>query len=119
MEKEIINKKEILDIAIEAIKSKVGERFSGYSSPLNSIADNVISEHSEEIRGIFIDCMSKTLKNKSFKEAIQEEFTHKVAKSMVAKLEGSVEKAVEKLRQDQTLRARMILAVENIIKENN
>ena len=118
MEKEIINKKEVLEIAIEAIKVKIGERFSGYSSPLNSIADRVISEHEDEIKDIFETCISTTLKNKTFKETIQEEFTHKIAKAMVGKLEGSVEKAVEKLRQDQTIRARMILAIENIIKEN-
>lgn len=116
--KELLNKNEVLEIAVKAIKEKIGEKFTGYSSPLNSICDEVVAEHRDELREIMNDAFSKTIKNKGFKEAVQEEFTRKVAKNLVAKLEGSVEKAVEILRQDATLRSRMILAIENIIKEN-
>ena len=118
MGEEIISKKEVLQVAVQAIRDKIGETFSGYSSPLSKISNEVVEEHRQEIKDIFDDCLVATLKNKVFKDAIKDEFTHKIAKSMVGKLEGSVEKAVEVLRQDQTIRARMILAIENIIKEN-
>jgi hypothetical protein len=42
--------------------------------------------------------------DKKFQASIQEEFQHKVAKAMVGKLEGAVERAVEKIRQNETLR---------------
>lgn len=37
---------------------------------------------------------------------------------MVGKLEGTVERAVDAIRQDQTLRAEMILAIERIVKKS-
>jgi hypothetical protein len=43
--------------------------------------------------------------DKKFQTAVQEEFQHKVAKAMVGKLEGAVEHAVDRLRQNETLRA--------------
>ena len=115
---EIINKKKIVEIAVGAVEKVIAERFGGYSSPLNKIADQVIEDNSDKFKKIFEGALAYTLDNATFKKAVKEEFLHKVAKSMVGKLEGTVEKAVEKLRQDQTLRARMILAIENIIKEN-
>ena len=113
-----INKKDIYEVATEAVKSQIRERFSGHSSPLKEICDEVISEHREELKKIFDDALSSTLKNKKFKEAVQDEFQHKVAKNLVGKLEGSVEKAADVLRQNPTMKSRMILAVENIINEN-
>ncbi len=95
------------------------ERFgSAYNSPLKEIMDEVVADHREEIRKIFDDALTTTLVSKEFKTAVREEFQHKVAKNLVGKMEGSVEKAVEVLRQNPTLKSRMILAVENIINEN-
>jgi hypothetical protein len=52
------------------------------------------------------------------KEVVQEEFQRKVEKNLVGKLEGSVEKAADALRQNPAMKSRMILAVENIVNEN-
>lgn len=38
---------------------------------------------------------------------------------MVAKLEGQVEQPVNVLRQDQTLRAKMVVAIEKIINKKS
>lgn len=43
--------------------------------------------------------------------------THKLAKTLVAKMEGSIDKAVTTLRSDPTIRAKMVLAIENIVKD--
>ncbi len=113
----ILNKSEVLDIVVGAISSKFGERIKGYSSPLDSIIDDIVLEQSEEIRKISKNVLSQVIKDSQFKKDIKTEFRRKIAKSMVAKLEGSVEKAVEVLRQTPQLRAEMILAIEKIIKE--
>lgn len=113
----IISKDDVLAIVTQALHSKIGERLSGYSSPLNAIIDGVVQENSEKIQQICRESLAAVTNSKEFAKAIKEEFTHKVAKSLVAKLEGTVEKAVEVLRQNPTLRAEMILKIEKIIKE--
>lgn len=114
----IISKEDVLKVVTDALVSKIGERMNAYSSPLNKVIDDVIEDHAETIRTIANSCLKETLATKEFRQTVKEEFTHKTAKAMVGKLEGSVEKAVEVLRQNPTLRAQMILAIENIIKEN-
>ena len=116
---EMINNSEILEIAKKAIEEKVIERLgAGYSSPLNAIIEEVIAEHRPELKALFNECLESIVANTSFKKTLKEEFLHKVAKNMVGKLEGTVEKAVDVMKQDQTLKARMVLAIENIINES-
>lgn len=116
MSKELFSKTDIENILFDALSERVGERLKGWNSPLNTVIDSVVDGKTEELRGIVSRALDLVVKNKTFEKQIQEEFTRKVAKSLVGKLEGAVEKAVDKIRQDETLRARMILAIEKIIK---
>lgn len=119
MKKEFLNKEDVMDLVVGAIASKFKERIEGYSSPVNNIVDAVISEQADEIREICRDTLKTVVNDKEFKKGIKTEFKRKIAKSMVGKLEGSVEKAVEILRQNPQMRAEMILAIEKIIKDND
>lgn len=113
-----IKDSELLELAKAGIREKVLERFTtSWSSPINKMADDVVAAHSIEIKLLMEDCLAQVTKSKLFKDTVKEEFIRKVAKSMVGKLEGTVEKAVDKLKNDPTLKARMIIAIENLIKE--
>lgn len=116
--KTLLSKKDVSEIVFDALNIKIGERLDNYSSPLNKIIDDVVLEESEKIRGICRKALTTVISDKSFEKNIKEEFQRKVAKSLVGKLEGSVEKAVEVLRQNPQMRAEMILAIEKIITSN-
>lgn len=111
----LISTKDILHIVTDALHSKIGERLNAYQSPLNTIVDNAIKEHAAEIEAACRESLDGIFTSKEFKNSIKEEFRHKVAKTLVSKLEGTVEKAVEILRQNPTLRAQMIIKIEEII----
>lgn len=117
----VITKKDIVKIAIEAVHNRVADYLgnNSYNSPLNKYIDEALNEKADLIKKIVNDCLQNTLGNAEFKKVVKEEFTHKVAKAMVGKLEGTVEKAVEALRRDTSVKARMVIAIENIINENN
>jgi len=101
----------------ESIHEALRERLKGYSSPLQPIIDKVVEEKFEAIESTLNKAFSKTLEASSFQKLILEEFHRKVAKLLISKLEGSVEKAVNDIRQSPSLRAKLILAVENFIDE--
>lgn len=113
----IINKNDVADVVREALMSKVGKVLDNYNSPLDKIIHNVIAEHEVELSGIIRQALTLSLKDKQFVANVNQEFKHKVAKVLVGKLEGTVEKAADKLRADPTLRARMIVAIEEMIKD--
>jgi hypothetical protein len=112
----IISKDDVVGVVREALMSKIGTVMNGYTSPLDKIIISVINEYEADFREVVNNALQVTIKDKQFVSDVNVQFKHKIAKSLVGKLEGAVEKAADKLRQDPTLRARMILAIEELIK---
>lgn len=108
----IINSEDLQNILIDAFGRQLKD---SYASPARNVVDRVFEELSGEYEEVLREVLKEIIADKKFKEAVKEEFRHKVAKLLVSDLSGSVEKAVNKFRQDSTLKARMILAIENII----
>lgn len=114
-----ISDNQILRIAREAIEQKIVDTFAGgYNSPLQKVINECIDGHSAELRELVNGTLGQMFASKEFKAVVQKEFIHKVAKTIVGKLEGTVEKAVDKLKNEPTLKARMVLAIENIVNES-
>lgn len=107
---DVINKKLLETLENEIVK--------GWNTGLSDIVKNVVALNRELITQRYNDALKNALLGENFTRAITEEFQRKIAKNMVAKLEGQVEEAVNVIRQDQTLRAKMIVAIENIINEH-
>lgn len=101
---------------IQAFEKSMGET---WRSGIDDIVKRVVSQNSDAIEEKYSKILKKVLTSDGFEKAITEEFRHKVAKNMVAKLEGQVEQAVNVIRQDQTLRAKMVVAIEKIIEDNH
>lgn len=108
----------ILQVAIESIQKAISEKFSSSYGPLSKIVEKVLSDNEEYLKGIISEVLLGVITTPTFKKQLEEEFQRKVAKLLVGKLEGTVEQAVDILRQDQRLRAKMIIAIENIIQDN-
>jgi hypothetical protein len=113
----IIGKEDVVGVVREALMAKVGKVLDGYNSPLDKIIHEVIVQHDAEFRGIIQKALEITIKDKQFVSDVNVQFKHKIAKVLVGKMEGAVEKAADRMRQDPSLRARMIIAIEEIIKE--
>ena len=118
-EENLISKKDVSNIIFDALSYKIGERLKGYSSPLDKIVDEVVEEQGDKIRTLCRNALRTIVSGKNFEKNIKEEFEHKVAKSLVGKLEGSVAKAVDVLGQNPQMRAEMILAIEKIITKQS
>ena len=118
MNKITLTEKEIKEVVIEGLKEKIANRYThqAVEDVIKEVMDE--DESREKLKSFVRECLSFVKGDKAFEKMVKEEFQHKVAKSMVGKLEGTVERAVDAIRQDQTLRAEMILAIEKIVKKN-
>ena len=117
MKQVYLTEEEIKEVIIAGLREKVATRYT------YEVVDNIVREVMNEedsiatLKKFVNDCLSFVKGDKAFEKEVKAEFQHKVAKAMVGKLEGTVEKAVDVLRQDPTLRAQMILAIEKIINK--
>ena len=108
--------KQILKDVQKAVGVSIQANLTGYNSSFNKMVNEVVEGHSLKIKGIIEDNFTKVINSKEFDKAVNNAFTHKLAKILVGKLEGSIEKCVTTLRSDPTIKAKMVLAIEQIIK---
>jgi hypothetical protein len=109
-EKEIVSI--VKGLVVNGIKS-----LSGYSNPFTKVAEAVIAQHNVEIREILNDCLKDVLSDGEFKAEIRKAIGQKVVREFANQAESCISRTVQKLKQDETFRARLTLAVDNLLKE--
>lgn len=109
--------KDVLKVIQRSIAESIEKVLVGYGSPLHKLIEIVISKHSEEIYAIIESAFSTIFRNEEFQTTLRQALSHKLARSLVDKMGGGFEKRINELRSDPIMKARMILAIENILKE--
>lgn len=115
MSKLVFDNDEMKNIIATAIREKVSSAIN--YGEMHKLVDDVLSERKPEFDALLNDMLDSFFKDADVKAALLDEFKHKVAKTMVGKLDGAVEKSIAKYRQDPATNARMILAIEKIITD--
>lgn len=115
-EKELNLEEEILNatktILINGIKS-----LDGYNNPTKSLVNSVIKEYEPSISSLFKDALEKAIRNDNFKEELQKLISQRIVRELVGQSESSIARIVQKMKQDEAFKARLTLAVDNIVTE--
>lgn len=106
---------QIIKSAKSAISKSLHEIMTKYGSPLNKLTEKVIENNSTEIYNLMNDAFTNVLISDDFKSQIKDEFKHKVAKLIVSNASGMVDKQINKLKQDPIMKAKIIVAIENVL----
>lgn len=116
----IITQEQVYNLVRTGLEKAVGQALDKtYNNPVEGIVTDAVKLHSDEIRSLIYQMIGSTIKDKDFQEILRQELKHKVAKNLVAKLEGAIEKSVNEYRQDPVMRSRMTLALEEIINQQS
>lgn len=97
----------------EGVKFKLS---GGYNNPLDKMIEKSIEAHSEEFRVLLHEGLASCLGDGQFREDIKTEIRHILAKTLVQRFGGEIEKSVNALKSDPTTRARITVAIEDIVK---
>lgn len=108
---------DIANVAKKSFSAAIEKELSGYNSPLNKIANAAIAKHESEIRPVFDSAIASIVTDKSFKDDLTAALRHKLARVMVAKLEGEAEKRFNDWRSDAEKRAQLTLGIAKLIEE--
>jgi len=108
----------IVNTAKRAIKEAIIKNLTDYNSPFNKMVKDVISNHEDDFKSLLDDEVTNLLNAKDFKIALKDALHHKLAKTLVSKIGGELEKRVNELKQDATTRAKITLAIDKVIKES-
>jgi hypothetical protein len=113
----IVLEQDILKTTQLAINESITKVLAAYDSPLIKLVKSVVDENSNELRTIISDSFTQVIKTDEFKQSIINAFSHKVAKTIISNNDGLFDKVSNELKQDSIFKAKMSLAVSNIVEE--
>lgn len=100
----------------KAIHEGVSSVLTGYQSPITGIVKDAIKVNDSEIRILLYASVKECLEEESFRETTKQEVRRILARALIQKFGGEIESHVCKLKADPTTRARITLAIDEIIK---
>ena len=105
----------VLRISVESIAKAIESELIGYNKPLSDLTKRVIQDHEVELYSLLNGEFSNLLRRGDFKTALKKALTEKLAKVLIARMGGELESRVNELKSDPTTRARITLAIEEIV----
>lgn len=105
------------DTIRDGIREGIKTKLTGYSSPLDKLIDGVLKENDAEFRSLLNEALKSCLSEKAFRADIAMSVRHTLAKTLVQRFGGELERQVNALKSDPSTRARITLAIEEIVKD--
>lgn len=87
-----------------------------YQNPIEDIIKSAIANYANDFRAMLSDALQSCLTDSQFREDVSTQVRHALAKVLVARFGGELEKQVNVLKSDPTTRARITLAIQEIVK---
>jgi len=108
---------DILQVTQQSIQLSIKDVLTKYDSPLGKLVKSVIEENSTELKSLISDSFTKVIRTDDFKKSIVNAFSHKVSRTIISNNDGLFEKVSNELKQDSIFKAKMSLAVANVVEE--
>lgn len=108
---------DILRAAQTSIAEAIKTALTGYNSPLTKLVIEVVNNETPFLRTVISDSFNQVIRTDDFKTAIVSAFSHKVARSIISNNDGLFDKVANELKQDSVFKAKMALAVSNVVNE--
>lgn len=101
---------------IEGIRQKMT---STYNNPLGDMVDKMVNDQADSIRDLIRYAIQSCVAEESFRDEIRLAVRTNMAKTLVAKFGGELEKQVNALKSDPVTRAKITMAITEIVKERS
>lgn len=112
-----IDADKLLERAVnDAFRAGIKKAFTGYNSPLDKLVAAAIDKQSSAFRALLEEAIGTCVLNDGFRQEIREAVHRHLAKTLIQRFGGEIEKQVNVLLSDPTTRARITLAIGEIVK---
>ena len=113
--KQINIEQQIVDAVRDGIGKIIADKIGGYGeTPLNKMIERAVLSRHEQFTALIEGSIDAALSGES-RKYLSDAISHKIARALVTKMEGQIEKSVNDIRNNPTMRARITLAVEREI----
>ncbi len=115
---EIDADKLLLDAVRDGLREGIkGRMTQTYQNPFDELVKGAIAAHGPSLQRLVSEAIAACIGDDQFRASLAEQARHAVAKQLVQKFGGELEKQVNALKSDPTTRARITLAIEEIVRQ--
>lgn len=108
-------KRAIMDGVQEGVRSRLS---ASYGNPMDTIFKSALERHTSSLTKILEDSITSCISDEKFRDDIAVAVRSNLAKTLIQRFGGEIEKQVNVLKSDPTTRARITLAIEEIVKSS-
>lgn len=108
---------QILNQVNAAIGEAIIKELVGYNKPLSNLTARVIAANEDQLFTLINSEFAALLNSADFKDQLQIALNAKLAKTIVSRMGGELERRVNDLKADPTTRAKITLAIDNALSE--
>jgi hypothetical protein len=102
-----------------AIHTAVQNELVGYGKPLSQLCNKAIERHSTEIASLLDKEITSLISSDDFRCELRDALRSKMAKLMASAIGGELEKRVNDLKSNPVMRAKITLALNQMVSELN
>lgn len=104
------------DCIRDGIRDGIAAKFKQtYNNPMEKMVEDAISSHRTDIISLISESIGSLLGDENFRTQIQSQVSSLLAKQLIQKFGGELEKQVNALKSDPATRARITLAIDSIV----
>jgi hypothetical protein len=98
-----------------AMQQSITQELVGYNKPLSLLTQKVVAANEDALYTFINKEFSTLINSVDFKEQLKLALNTKLAKTVVARMGGEVEKRVNELKNDPALKARLTIAINDVL----
>ncbi len=111
---------EIKGLVQKCLNDAVKTSLTAYGSILPKIVNEEVQNNSATIKAIISESFTGLVADAEFKEQVITSVRHKIARELAVSFgDGAFKKHMESLKADPLLKARCVIAIENILEEGS
>lgn len=98
-----------------ALQESITKELVGYNRPLSLLTQKVVAANEPKLYELINKEFSTLINSEDFKEQLKIALNTKLAKTIVSRMGGELEKRVNELKNDPTLKARLTIAINDVL----
>lgn len=108
---------DIMQVARTAITDAILKNLTDYSGPLRKACEKVLDKNQDLIVSLIESEFLAIVAKDSFRSELHAALNSKLARILVDRFGGEIEKRVNELKADPTTRAKITLAIQQIVSQ--
>lgn len=112
-----MNDEKLLKIIYSTISTSLQKVLTGYNSPLDTVIRKVMEQYAPNIEASVKASIDNLFNTEGFKDNIRKALDDKLAKTLISKIGGEIERQVTELNRDPGTRAKIKLAILECLKQ--